>query len=180
MCLAPAVVAGIAPGRQREVSVKKGGMSMRDGKKRIKGLVMGTVVLAVLVVAYLMIGPPKLLARSESPQFCAGCHVMEAEFEAWSHAGAHRRKLCVECHLPNENQMAHYVWKSIDGMKDVGFFFSGQVPERIMLTSHGAEVLQRNCVRCHEQTVMLISTERKCWSCHRRIAHRQTGAMSTI
>ena len=153
---------------------------MLDRKKRTKVLVIGAVFLAALVTAYLLVGPPKLLARSDSPQFCAGCHVMEAEFEAWSHAGAHRRKLCVDCHLPNENRTAHYVWKSIDGMKDVGFFFSGQVPERIMLTAHGAEVLQRNCVRCHEQTVMLISAERKCWSCHRRIAHRLSGAMQSI
>jgi cytochrome c nitrite reductase small subunit len=153
---------------------------MDERKKRLRGLVAGTVVLAALVAAYLMVGPPQLLARSESPQFCAGCHVMEAEFEAWSHAGAHRRKLCVECHLPNENRTAHYVWKSIDGMKDVGFFFSGLVPERIMLTDHGAEVVQQNCIRCHEQTVMMIGMERNCWSCHRRIAHRLSGAMQTI
>jgi cytochrome c nitrite reductase small subunit len=134
----------------------------------------------VLVLAFLLVGPPKLLAHSDSPAFCSGCHVMEAEFEAWSHAGAHRRNRCVDCHLPNENAGIHYVWKAIDGLKDVAFFYSGQVPDRITLTAHGADVLQRNCVRCHEQTVMLIGTERQCWSCHRRIAHRLSGAMQTI
>ena len=134
----------------------------------------------VLLVLVSLLGPPKLLARSDSPAFCSGCHVMQAEFEAWSHAGAHRRKQCVDCHLPNQNRTAHYVWKAIDGMKDVAFFYSGRVPERITLTAHGAEVLQQNCVRCHEQTVLLISSERKCWSCHRRVAHRLSGAMQTI
>ena len=153
---------------------------MMETRKRRVLLVAGAATLSILVLVFLLFGPPKLLARSESPAFCAGCHVMEAEFEAWSHAGAHRRKQCVDCHLPNDSTTAHYVWKAIDGLKDVAFFYSGQVPERITLTTHGAEVLQRNCIRCHEQTVMMISTDRQCWSCHRRIAHRLSGAMQTI
>ena len=153
---------------------------MMETRKRTVLLVVGATALSILVLAFLLLGPPKLLARSESPAFCAGCHVMEAEYEAWLHTGAHRRNLCVDCHLPNESRTAHYVWKAIDGLKDVAFFYSGQVPERIMLTAHGADVVQQNCVRCHEQTVMLISTERRCWNCHRRIAHRLSGAMQTI
>lgn len=152
---------------------------MHQRRSRKGAYLIGAAVLAAAAM-FLLLGPPKLLARSDSPQFCSGCHVMEAEFEAWSHAGAHRRKLCVDCHLPNQNQAVHYVWKAIDGMKDVAFFYSGQVPERIMLTAHGAEVLQQNCVRCHEQTVAMIGTGRPCWSCHRRIAHRLSGAMQTI
>ena len=151
-----------------------------DARKRKQMIVLGIVSGAALIVAFLLFGPPKLLAKSDSPAFCSGCHVMEAQFEAWSHTGAHRRKQCVDCHLPNQNAMAHYVWKAIDGLKDVAFFYSGQVPERITLTAHGAEVLQQNCVRCHEQTVMRISTERRCWSCHRRIAHKHSGALLTI
>jgi cytochrome c nitrite reductase small subunit len=154
-------------------------MQMLEGGKRKTALILGAAF-AVLILAFLLLGPPKLLARSESPVFCGGCHVMEAEYEAWSHAGAHRRNRCVDCHLPNGNRAAHYVWKSLDGLKDVGLFYSGMVPERITLTAHGAKVLQQNCVRCHEQTVTMIGTERACWSCHRRIAHRLTGAMQTI
>jgi len=149
-------------------------------RKRKWMILSGSAAAGALVLAFLLIGPPKLLARSDSPAFCSGCHVMEAEFEAWSHAGAHRRKQCVDCHLPNDTSAVHYVWKAIDGMKDVAFFYSGRVPERITLTAHGAEVLQQNCVRCHEQTVQMISMERRCWSCHRRIAHRLSGVMQTI
>jgi len=148
-------------------------------KRVLISLIMGVLLVGV-ISAFLMLGPPALLAKSEQPDFCVQCHVMESEYQAWSHAGAHRRKKCVDCHLPNENAATHYVWKAIDGLKDVAFFYSGHVPDQIELTSHGEKVLQRNCVRCHEMAVSMIDTERQCWSCHRRISHQRSGAMSTL
>ncbi|MGV1100866.1 cytochrome c nitrite reductase small subunit [Thiovibrio sp. JS02] len=153
------------------------------GNKKRKGIgLLGLAVLGVAMLAgvFMMLGPPQLLAKSEAPAFCAGCHVMEAEYDAWSHAGAHRRQKCVDCHLPNDNQAMHYVWKSIDGMKDTLAFYSGRVPERIEISGHGQEVVQQNCIRCHESTVAHINQERLCWQCHRRIAHRGTGQIQTL
>lgn len=132
------------------------------------------------VMVFLMFGPPKLLAKSGSPDFCSQCHVMGPQYEAWSHMGAHRRKLCVDCHLPNGNTGIHYIWKTIDGLKDAAFFYSGSVPERIRLTPHGEKVLQANCIRCHESAVEFVDHERKCWECHRRLAHTRSGSMETI
>lgn len=143
-------------------------------------LIMSMLISAVLLAAgtvFLLIGPPQLLAKSESPQFCASCHVMEEQYTAWSHAGAHRRIGCNECHLPNGNVVEHYVWKSIDGMKDVLFFHSGHVAERIVLTSHGSKVVQDNCIRCHSETISQMDTTRQCWACHRQLRHRLTGVV---
>ncbi len=128
---------------------------------------------------FLMLGPPQLLAKSESPEFCASCHVMEAEYEAWFHQGAHRRKACVECHLPHGNLASYYTWKSIDGMKDVVVFNSGRVPEQIVISEHGQSVLKGNCIRCHESTVEMIDQDRNCWNCHRRLSHKRSGAIET-
>ena len=152
-------------------------------KKKRKGIGMfGLAILgvAILVAIFLALGPPGLLAKSETPAFCAGCHVMQDQYDAWSHAGAHRREMCVDCHLPNGNKAVHYVWKSIDGMKDVLAFYSGRVPERIVVSSHGQEVLQSNCIRCHESAVAHIDHERLCWKCHRRVAHRGSGQIQTL
>ena len=135
---------------------------------------------AILAAAFLLIGPPKMLAKSDSPGFCAGCHVMETQYTAFMHSGAHRGNRCVDCHLPNENLAAHYIWKSIDGMKDAIFFYSGHVPERIKLSGHGAKVLQANCIRCHEELVSPINTEQKCWNCHRSLTHLRSGAIETF
>ena len=151
----------------------------KSRSKMVKILIIAGLA-AIAVVLFLLHGPPKLLAKSESPGFCSGCHVMESEFESWSLEGAHRRKLCVDCHLPNNNMAIHYIWMSIDGLKDVLFFYSGRVPEHIELTSHGAEVLQANCIRCHQATVEYINPDRKCWECHRRIMHRRSGSIETV
>jgi cytochrome c nitrite reductase small subunit len=104
---------------------------------------------------------------------------MQSEFEAWFHTGAHRRKACVDCHLPNDNVALHYVWKSLDGMKDVVLHYTGVYPEQIKLSSHGADVVQTNCIRCHSPTVELIDPTRKCWECHRRLMHKRSGAIET-
>lgn len=149
-------------------------------RKEIGLLGLAVLGLAVFAAIFMALGPPRLLAKSEAPSFCAGCHVMEGEYDAWSHAGAHRREMCVDCHLPNGNKTLHYVWKSIDGMKDTVAFYSGRVPDRISISSHGREVLQSNCIRCHENAVAYIDKERPCWQCHRRIAHRGAGQIQTL
>lgn len=154
-------------------------MILFKSKKTILSFILGGAGTVIMLIFFLL-GPPKLLAKSEQPAFCVRCHVMEVAYESWIHAGAHRRKTCVDCHLPNENAVAHYIWKSIDGIKDVALFYSGMVPDRIELTSHGEKVLQANCIRCHDQTVTHIDQDRKCWECHRRIMHARSGAMETI
>lgn len=152
-------------------------------EKKISKLLISlslAVGIGIALSLFLMLGPPKLLAKSEAPIFCGGCHVMESEYETWFHTGAHKRNKCVDCHLPNENAGIHYAWKTLDGLKDVVFFYSGRVPEHIRLTMHGAEVLQRNCIRCHQEAVEFVNPDRKCWECHRWITHKRSGIMETL
>ncbi|MDA8161692.1 MAG: cytochrome c nitrite reductase small subunit [Desulfobacteraceae bacterium] len=132
------------------------------------------------VILFFLFGPPRLLAKSSESAFCARCHVMEAEYYAWIHGGAHSGKKCVDCHLPNQNEAVFYVWKSIDGLKDMLVFYSGRVPERIKASDHAKDVLQANCIRCHTQTVCNIYKKRRCWGCHRRISHRSAGMRETL
>jgi cytochrome c nitrite reductase small subunit len=134
----------------------------------------------IFVLPLALFGKSDSQGRSDASSYCIRCHVMQAEYEAWMHSGAHRRKECVDCHLPNENKAVHYIWKAIDGMKDVIIFHSGKIPEQIKISSHGEKVLQSNCIRCHETTVMLMDQGRKCWSCHRRITHLHTGITETF
>jgi cytochrome c nitrite reductase small subunit len=134
----------------------------------------------ILLVPLVLFGKPDSQGTSNASSYCIRCHVMQSEYEAWMHSGAHRRKECVDCHLPNENKAVHYLWKSIDGVKDLIVFHSGRIPEQIKISSHGEKVLQSNCIRCHETTVMLMDQERKCWNCHRRISHLHTGITETF
>jgi cytochrome c nitrite reductase small subunit len=152
-----------------------------DKRRRVKILLyILTPLLAVLFFVPFAVSGSSESPVTIEPGMCIRCHVMESEYEAWIHSGAHRRKMCVDCHLPNENKAAHYLWKSIDGLKDLLVYHSGRISEQIKISSHGGSVLQRNCIRCHETTVMLMDQTRKCWSCHKRISHLHTGIRETI
>ncbi|MCU0584673.1 MAG: NapC/NirT family cytochrome c [Desulfobacterales bacterium] len=142
-------------------------------------------VWALLLVAggaaggFLAFGPPQLMARTETALFCGSCHVMQSQFEAWFNVGAHRTIRCVDCHLPHENLPSYYVWKSIDGMKDVIVFYSGQTPETITLSERGRRFVQANCIRCHSERVAKVDQTRECWDCHRFLQHHIAGARLT-
>ncbi len=152
---------------------------MDDPRVRSHRLLFMATLAAAVFGLFVLFGPPNLLAVSETPEFCASCHLHESTYEDWFHFGAHRNNKCVDCHLPGENVAVHYVWKSIDGMKDVALFYSGQVPENIMLTSHGQKVVQANCIRCHSTAVEMIDNDRQCWSCHRRMSHKYSPLIMT-
>jgi len=127
--------------------------------------------------AFLLFGPPRMIELTESPQFCARCHA--SQDGDWLHS-AHRGEKCIDCHLPNDNFADHYLWKSIDGGKDVFFHFSGLGDgNNTELTAHGKKVLQANCVRCHVDMVSHINNKRSCIDCHRTFSHRRTALTLT-
>lgn len=126
---------------------------------------------------YILVGPPGLLAYSESPEFCGSCHLHQKQYETWSR-GAHRTNKCGDCHLPNGNLAEHFIWKGYDGAKDVTLFFTGNFSDDTVITGHGRKVAQANCARCHAQVVSNMDTsERNCWECHRGMTHKLAGAI---
>ena len=148
-----------------------------------KKLWVYAVILVVFLGAaglFVLFGPPQLYAKTGSPEYCGSCHVMEAEYDAWRHAGAHRRIKCIDCHLPNDNKVNHLAWKNIDGMTDMFKFYTGQVQENLRISDRGGKTVLENCKRCHEETIARISEDRKCWDCHRRLSHKVSGVRDTI
>jgi cytochrome c nitrite reductase small subunit len=120
---------------------------------------------------FVSFGPPDLMAKTESPLFCASCHTMESNFGAWFRVGAHRTVRCVDCHLPHQNRAVYYFWKSVDGLWDAAVYYSGTAPEKIDISARHERVVQANCIRCHETRVANINQERHCWDCHRWLQH---------
>jgi cytochrome c nitrite reductase small subunit len=147
--------------------------------KKVLLYLLLVAVAGAVVGGFVAFGPPGLYAKSETPEFCGSCHVMDTEYEAWFHGGAHSRIKCVDCHLPNDTLPRHLVWKSIDGLWDLASFHSGWVSDPITLSGHGARVVQENCLRCHAETMARVNEDRQCWTCHRRMTHKQVGIIAT-
>ncbi len=115
-----------------------------------------------------------------SPSTCANCHVMDAQYENWYHAGHAQVATCVECHLPHDNLVHYYLAKAQTGLHDVYVFSTGQTPALIRAKPATDQMIQANCIRCHAATVDDIISgaqafDRHCWDCHRSVAHGERG-----
>ncbi len=151
---------------------------MGAGKKIFLYLLI-LVIILIVGGGFLAFGPPGIYAKSETPEFCGSCHVLETEYEAWFHSGAHKGITCVDCHLPNDTFISHLYWKTVDGLKDWLAFHTGRVSEPIRISKHGAAVVDDNCRRCHAEIISRINEDRQCWDCHRKMTHKGTGAILT-
>ncbi|HAT73059.1 MAG TPA: cytochrome c nitrite reductase small subunit [Elusimicrobia bacterium] len=133
---------------------------------------------AGLAALFLLFGPPHMIGLTETPEFCGLCHSMKPQHAAWEHS-AHRQARCIDCHLPNDNAANHYLWKTIDGNKDVFYEFSGlREHDEIALSAHGHRVLQANCIRCHEGLTAEMDGKRACIDCHRTVGHKRQGTLN--
>jgi cytochrome c nitrite reductase small subunit len=136
------------------------------------------VLVAVLGVFVWVTDAPAYLGHEAAT--CNNCHVMDAQYENWYHAGHARTAACTDCHLPHQNFLSYYVYKGYSGMKDVLSFTFKTYPDAIRATAQTDRIIQANCIRCHTGTVDSIlagaqSFDRNCWSCHRSVAHGGRG-----
>jgi cytochrome c nitrite reductase small subunit len=130
------------------------------------------IAAAAVLFASMALAVPYYMVKTGTPEYCVTCHVMETEYESWFYSGAHKQISCIDCHLPNDNFVNHYLWKGLDGMKDVIYFYTGLVPDLIHPSSHAKKTIKVNCRRCHEEMVSRIGTEdMQCWDCHRNLYH---------
>ncbi len=115
---------------------------------------------------------------TSSARTCTDCHVMDYVYENWYHAPHEKVTVCADCHLPHNNIISYYYVKFASGLHDVVYFSTGLTPEAIRLHPETVEIIQSNCIRCHNETVADISTHdlgRTCWDCHRDAAHGRRG-----
>lgn len=137
-------------------------------------------VLAVIALGIFTYTSEALSYMGTDAETCANCHVMNDAYENWFHGPHEKVAECVDCHLPHENPVAYYIEKGRTGMHDVFVFTTGQTPDTIRAKPETKDIIQNNCIRCHETAVqnMLESAQpmdRYCWACHRDVAHSQRG-----
>lgn len=113
------------------------------------------------------------------PTTCNNCHVMDAVYEGWYHAGHQAWAACNDCHTPHEPIPKYYV-KMISGANHVFHFTLGNIPEPLRAKPSSKDIVQANCIYCHSETVSAIAdgqmdSGRYCFECHRNVAHGERG-----
>lgn len=138
------------------------------------------VVVAVAALGFLAYVTDAPAYAGNAPETCNNCHVMDAQYENWAHGPHEDWAKCTDCHLPHDNIVMYYMEKGRQGMKDTYAFTTGNIPVAIRASDETKEIVQANCIHCHEHTVEAImmgpqAFDRYCWDCHRDAAHGSRG-----
>jgi cytochrome c nitrite reductase small subunit len=113
------------------------------------------------------------------PATCNNCHVMDAAYEGWYHAGHKAWAVCGDCHTPH-SLIPKYFVKAQSGYRHVSAFVLGHLPDAIRARDSSRAIIQENCIRCHAETVSMVAdggadAGRDCFNCHRTVAHGERG-----
>lgn len=116
---------------------------------------------------------------SGSPESCANCHIMQPHYDTWLKSSHHRVATCTGCHLP-AGFPANYLSKAENGWNHSWAFTMQNFHEPIQMTAKNRRILQRNCVRCHEDLVDQMLAHQaspgdaesvSCVQCHAGVGH---------
>lgn len=129
---------------------------------------------------------------SDKPETCVNCHIMAPEYATWGHSSHREVATCNDCHVPHNNEINKWFFKAKDGMRHAYVFTTRSEPQTIFIKEAGIEVVQNNCVRCHNELVtnskLLVQTQvfnnhfedRLCWECHREVPHGRVNSLSSV
>jgi cytochrome c nitrite reductase small subunit len=142
-------------------------------RRQIVLWVLGVVLLLVLVVFFVMFGPPRVADTFARPEFCANCHEMEPWLEEFRAADHAELESCNDCHLPHGSVVEYYFWEGVVGVRDIVLHTVGAIPETIEARERTRGWVQENCDRCHQDDVPEDHGESReyCWDCHDEVFH---------
>ena len=114
----------------------------------------------------------------KDPKACMNCHVMNHQYESWLHSGHHHVATCNDCHLAT-GMFSKWISKARNGWNHSLAFTLDNYEKPIKIKPFNLEILQDNCVRCHQTLVtdaILIPSggsnqAQSCIHCHRGIGH---------
>jgi cytochrome c nitrite reductase small subunit len=129
---------------------------------------------------------------SDEPKTCVNCHIMAPQYATWQHSSHREWATCNDCHVPQQNMAVSYYFKAKDGLRHATIFTLRAEPQVIQIKEAGIDVVQDNCVRCHEDLITdahLLAfnqkthhyrTDRLCWECHREVPHGRVNSISSV
>ncbi len=129
---------------------------------------------------------------SDAPQTCVNCHVMAPHYTTWFHSSHREHATCNDCHVPQDNIFRHYLYKARDGMRHSRIFTLRQEPFVIRIHEPGQQVVQENCLRCHEHANHRVNVfegsvetakageQKLCIDCHRDVPHGAVTSSASV
>jgi cytochrome c nitrite reductase small subunit len=151
-------------------------------------IMLGTIVGILLYILNISKASSYL---SNEPTTCVNCHIMAPQYATWAHSAHREVTQCNDCHVPHNNLLNKFYFKAKDGLRHATIFTLRREPQVIFIEQEGKEVVQTNCIRCHEQIItnpLMGSlhpdyvhqiTERQCWDCHRETPHGSVNSLSS-
>jgi len=114
---------------------------------------------------------------STDPKACVNCHIMRSQYDSWQKSSHHTAAKCVDCHLPH-GFIEKYVAKTENGYHHSKGFTLQDFHEPIMIKQKNSQILQENCLACHEDMVRELVAGAtwdpdsvRCVHCHRAVGH---------
>jgi len=138
-----------------------------------------TLSLALVVALVAVSAMGYAMQATDQAAFCGGCHSMDSE--TWTfRQGGHAKLACNDCHAP-QNLAAKIPFKAQAGSADIWATVSKNIPDVIHASKLHKDVIQANCVRCHEATLQTVAMDAKPWcvDCHRSVPHKSRTPIST-
>ncbi|MGQ9819274.1 MAG: cytochrome c nitrite reductase small subunit [Candidatus Kapaibacteriales bacterium] len=156
---------------------------------KVSYFLLGALFLGISVFGFYISNAVSYL--SEDPTACVNCHIMTPHFTTWFHSSHRNVATCNDCHLPSDNPIRRFWFKANDGLRHSFFFTLGKYPQVIRIRSSSEEVVQANCLRCHNHQISALTLEnfeyeqylagnsKLCWDCHREIPHGRISAQAS-
>lgn len=129
---------------------------------------------------------------SDAPETCVNCHIMTPQYRTWQRSSHHNVTNCNDCHVPHNNVVNKYFFKAKDGLRHSSMFALRMEPQVIVIHEAGANVVHKNCIRCHQDQIldakssaMIASlkqsrTATRCWKCHSETPHGKVNSLSSV
>ncbi|MBX7214273.1 MAG: cytochrome c nitrite reductase small subunit [Thermoflexales bacterium] len=113
----------------------------------------------------------------DDPQACVNCHIMNDEYNAWTHSSHKTVATCNSCHVPHDF-VGKYLTKLENGYSHSRAFTFMDFKEPIEMRPVSKDIVLKNCLECHNTMVSNITAlhtdERSkvnCITCHRDVGH---------
>ncbi|MDQ0255292.1 cytochrome c nitrite reductase small subunit [Evansella vedderi] len=138
-----------------------------------KKLLLFTAIGVFLGIA-LFSGTAGALKATDTGEFCSSCHIMESAYESFTSSN-HASLYCNDCHVPNNSLVEKLPYKAKAGMSHMYMNTIGanQIPKVLHAKASSQEVINNNCIMCHEPGLQNINHDSKgnCIDCHRTVPH---------